>query len=325
MIEPALMLGPTTFLAGRRRNLRDAGIQAAVKNRDTAAVFDWVMKAVPFQGISDAIASAYSVRHGTATWDEIDGSARRPPKCQRLRSYWDFSECRYSKGRRTCSEPTLLACCPLPMLPLRKGSLNRAAFSFWFFVRDVCDGDLVGWIDARLTGSDFDTPTSDRAARMREALLGPLTNVFGIGPKLWSMILADFLLGADPGWERWTTTGASMVAVDTLVHNFLHRTGILRQLGAEHTYGSACYGPLGCAEILDGLARVIDACDFEPTFPAYFPHWIQVAIWLFCAEAGWNVCNGRQIDDSTRCADACCPVFEDCGRIPLRAPRPPKT
>ena len=33
----------------------------------------------------------------------------------------------------------------------------------------------------------------------------------------------------------------SLVAVDTLVHNFLHRTGILRRLCADHPYGDRCY------------------------------------------------------------------------------------
>jgi hypothetical protein len=32
-----------------------------------------------------------------------------------------------------------------------------------------------------------------------------------------------------------------MIAVDTLVHNFLHRTGILHRLDASHAYGPACY------------------------------------------------------------------------------------
>jgi hypothetical protein len=32
-----------------------------------------------------------------------------------------------------------------------------------------------------------------------------------------------------------------MIAIDTLVHNFLHRTGILHRFGADHAYGSACY------------------------------------------------------------------------------------
>jgi hypothetical protein len=39
--------------------------------------------------------------------------------------------------------------------------------------------------------------------------------------------LSDLFLGA-PGYRRtWLELGGGMIAVDTLVHNFLHRTGIL--------------------------------------------------------------------------------------------------
>jgi hypothetical protein len=47
--------------------------------------------------------------------------------------------------------------------------------------------------------------------------------------------------------------GASMITIDTLVHNFLHRTGILHRLDAEHTYGMACYRPGGCASVIEAL------------------------------------------------------------------------
>jgi hypothetical protein len=32
-----------------------------------------------------------------------------------------------------------------------------------------------------------------------------------------------------------------MIAIDTLVHNFLQRTGILSRAHAEHVYGPHCY------------------------------------------------------------------------------------
>ncbi len=50
---------------------------------------------------------------------------------------------------------------------------------------------------------------------------------------LWSMILPELLLVGDPDRERWVTTGASFVAVDSLVHNHLNRTGILRRLDSS--------------------------------------------------------------------------------------------
>ena len=85
------------------------------------------------------------------------------------------------------------------------------------------------------------------------------------------MALANLLLAGDPQRILWTEAGGVMIAVDTLVHNFLHRTGILRRLGAEHLYGPTCYAPDGCAEILERIAAAIDARHFDPAFPANFP------------------------------------------------------
>ena len=70
-----------------------------------------------------------------------------------------------------------------------------------------------------------------------------------------------------------------MVAVDTLVHNWLHRTGSLRRLDAEHAYGPACYRSGGCASIIEETARRIDARQFCPDGPAFFPRLLQKAIW----------------------------------------------
>ena len=46
-----------------------------------------------------------------------------------------------------------------------------------------------------------------------------------------------------------------MIAVDTLVHNFLHRTGILHRFHADHAYGLACYRPGGCADVIEAIAH----------------------------------------------------------------------
>jgi hypothetical protein len=111
------------------------------------------------------------------------------------------------------------------------------------------------------------------------------------------------------------------VAVDTLVHNFLHRTGILRRLSADHQYGDQCYRPGGCAEILHLLAAHIDARQFNPAFPAIFPRFVQSAIWAYCAEDGLAICNGNRIDDAARCDNGHCQLFRRCDRIALRAER----
>jgi hypothetical protein len=105
---------------------------------------------------------------------------------------------------------------------------------------DIADGDLVGWIDERLANVDLSVPAG-RATRLRQALLEPLGHVYGVSNKVLSMALANLLLGADRRRPLWTEAGAAMIAIDTLVHNFLHRTGTLARLDAAHPYGPACY------------------------------------------------------------------------------------
>jgi hypothetical protein len=187
------------------------------------------------------------------------------------------------------------------------------------FIRDACDDDLVGWIDKRLADADPGVHAPNRAAVMKDAVLSPLSEVYGVGPKVWSMLLADLLLGAEPSRERWVTTGAAMIAIDSLVHAFLSRTGILRRLDCEHRYGPACYGPGGCDSVIEGLARRVDAREFNPAHPANFPRFLQAAIWAFCAESGYGICNGNKIDDRQCCDQIYCPAYSSCDRIVLRA------
>jgi hypothetical protein len=131
------------------------------------------------------------------------------------------------------------------------------------------------------------------------------------------MALAMLLLGSDLERERWITTGAAMVAVDSLVHNFMVRTGVLRRSGAEHAYGSGCYATGGCADLIEAAAHGIDARMHHPDNPPFFPRLLQHAIWHFCAENGLNVCNGNRINDRLRRPQRACPQFRRCDRIAL--------
>ena len=242
---------------------------------------------------------------------------RGRPRCPRLRNYWTYASCGYRRSTGTCNTLHHLVGCPVAEIPARKGALAEAAIAFWLFIRDVCGDDLVGWIDDRLAGADPGVGESYRAERMRGAVLDPLTNIVGTGPKVWSMILAELLLGADPSRERWVKAGASFAAVDSLVHAYLHRTGILRRLDAEHRYGAGCYAPGGCAEVVTVLADCIDAREFNADVPACFPRWVQFAVWWFCAADGLSICNGAKIDDRVGCRQRFCPAFAACDRLPF--------
>jgi hypothetical protein len=100
--------------------------------------------------------------------------------------------------------------------------------------------------------------------RLRAALIEPLRQIYGVSDKVLTMALSSILLGAPKRMSRWIEVGGSMIAVDTLVHNFLHRTGILRRFDADHLYGPACYQPGGCADIIAAVADAIDARQFNP-------------------------------------------------------------
>jgi hypothetical protein len=41
---------------------------------------------------------------------------------------------------------------------MRNGNLAQAAAALYLFLRHVCGGDFIGWIDDQLTGSKERTP-----------------------------------------------------------------------------------------------------------------------------------------------------------------------
>jgi hypothetical protein len=262
-----------TYLKRMRSQLTRQGIRAAVAQHNTPALFDWLIEVANYQGISDTIAWGYLEKHGRVRWRDIDAAFQRGPSCPKLTSFEAFAGCNYRKASQTCAHPEHFSACSLPTHPLRKGGLNQTAYSLYLFLRDQCQGDLVAWIDEQLATAD--RPGSPRRAQlMRAALLQPFQAVHGIGSKVVSMALSELLLGADLKQERWLTTGASLIVIDTLVHNWLHRTGILAELGAEHAYGPGCYRPGGCAEIIEQVAhrlmRGSSTRPFQPSFLGRF-------------------------------------------------------
>ena len=152
-----------------------------------------------------------------------------------------------------------------PMTCATAGSTRRPIRSI-LFIRDIADGDLVGWIDRRLQAAN-DPAGPDRLARLRDALIAPLREIYGVSDKVLTMALSCILLGAPKRLRLWHEVGASMIAIDTLVHNFLHRTGILHRFGADHAYGSACYQRGGCADIIEAVAERIDASAVQSHVP----------------------------------------------------------
>jgi hypothetical protein len=314
------LIGTICRLAGAydlRDEPNDAGsLRLAIERLDTATLFNWLMVAFSYQGLSDKAVTGYLRQHGTITWSEIDYRLSKQPSCPKLKSYWHFHGCRYDKTSKTCAEPDHYRRCPLPKHRLRNGRLNQTAYSFFLFVRDVMDADLVNWIDWQLSLFAA-AQVNDSIVTSREALLSPLRRVFGVSDKVLSMALSTLLFAGQPARTHWHETGASMIAVDTLVHNFLHRTGILRRLSADHVYGPLCYGPKGCAAIIEAVSQQIDAREFNHDFPAVFPRFVQHAMWRYCSQEGLDVCNSNRIKDGTPCFNRYCRLFEKCNKLPI--------
>ena len=256
-------------------------------------------------------------RYGQATWRSVRKNLTARPSCPKLQSYWHFHDCRYEKTSRTCAEPDHLAACPLPTHRLRNGHLNQIAYGLYLFIRDVAEGDLVGWIDDRLDQAN-ESGAPDPLSQARVGLIEPMRNVYGVADKILAMAMSGILIGASDVRPRWLEVGVHLIAVDTLVHNFLHRTGILRRFEASHPYGTGCYRAGGCAEIIARAAQQIDARQFNRTFPQIFPRFVQLAIWRYCSQQGFDICNGNRLDDRHRCQNRHCRLYAICDRISLK-------
>jgi hypothetical protein len=205
----------------------------------------------------------------------------------------------------------------VPTHRLRNGHLNQLAYSLYLFIRDVADGDLVGWIDDRLDQAN-DPAAHEWFGRAQNALIEPLRNVYGVSDKVLTMALSGILIGAAAARPRWLEIGVQLIAVDTLVHNFLHRTGILNRFNASHPYGAGCYRSGGCADIIRAVASQIDARQFNRAFPKVFPRFVQHAIWRYCSQQGLDICNGNRVDDRQRCQNRYCRLYGICDRIRLK-------
>jgi len=304
--------GQNNIIEETRQSFEEIGLLDAIQRHDSDALYNWLAEAISYQGISDRVAAGYIEAHGGIDAADIRAALDKPHSCGKLTSYWHFEDCGYRKSKRTCNQPRHFRQCPLPRHDLRNGNLSRASYSLFLFMRDVAGGDFVQWIDDRLARAD-QACEGRRAKRLRDALVVPLQNIFGIS----NMSLASLLLAGDPARKLWVEAGAGMIAVDTLVHNWMTRSGILMRLRCEHPYGPSCYGPTGCAMIIETAAEKIDARYFNPTFSKSFGRFVQNALWRHCAGVEFNRCNGNQIDDSARCEDRDCPIFRRCGRIAL--------
>lgn len=279
-------------------------LRSALRNRDTGLIYEWLAGVFALQGISDRVAIEYARKNGSANWKKISADLAKKPTCPKLSSFWHYEGCGYSKTLRTCARPDHFRDCPVPKMRLRNGGLNITAWSFFLFISDIAAGDFVDWLRKRIR---TEKGHSRAIQGDRDRLLVPLNGIYGVADKVLSMALSDLLLAAPLRWRCCHRVGGSLIVIDSLLHNNLHRTGILARYKAEHRFGPACYQPRGCAEIIDRVAIHINAA----------PRGVSHAIWRYCAQDGLNICNGNKIDDRHSCKNMYCRLYGVCDRRPL--------
>ena len=59
------LAGAASLIDDNRADLRAEGIPSAIRRHDTGPLFDWLMAALSYQGISDQVAADYMERHGS--------------------------------------------------------------------------------------------------------------------------------------------------------------------------------------------------------------------------------------------------------------------
>ena len=97
------LAGSASLIDNIRADLHAGGVRAAIRKRDTAAVFDWLIAALSYQGISDQIAYDYMEQHGYVRWEDINKKLAQDAACPKLKSYWHFHACLYAKLSGTCA------------------------------------------------------------------------------------------------------------------------------------------------------------------------------------------------------------------------------
>ncbi len=253
-------------------------------------LYQYLLKSFLFAGGGDQSNLAYYAKQRyKPTYNRVK-RAIKAAQCPKLASFEAFKGCGYRKTTNKCHEPAFLGTCPLTRFDMKRGALNHMAFSLYFFLREVCGGDFYAYVRGHFGQEEL----SDKATiELLHGFIGKVTSIANVGPKLAHMALSSLFLTRYPGWD-YRRVGLHMIAVDSLVHNFLHRTGILDGYQLQHAYGPRCHGQTGCMGVIQDLASRIDCREFNPTLPAHFPRFVQYHMWAYCAKDGENVCNLNQ-------------------------------
>jgi hypothetical protein len=288
---------------------------ANILKSENAGLFEYLTGSFVYVGGSDRVnLKLWKAVKPRPTFHRIKDQLKRA-RCPRLGTFDDFHGCGYSKYLRTCGEPEYFPECPLPKYFMRFGRINQMVFSVYLFLRDRCRNDFPGFVKSFFGSPKQLARLSEEDLRDKLKLfVKEMTRLHMVGPKLVNMAVADVFCVTAKDWN-YLRVFHRMVAVDTLIHEFLHRSGTLKAFGKEHNYGAACHKEHGCLGVIEEVARQIDCSRYNEEYPAYFPKLVQSCLWRFCTEScNLNACRRNAVNVE-------CEFRDWCDRLP--ASRPP--
>jgi hypothetical protein len=103
------LAGEPTLIEDSRAEFAYSGMLDAIQQHNDYRIFNWIIEAVSYQGIADAVAATYIEEHGIVSATDIEHELSTSPPCPKLKSYWHYAQCGYRKSTRTCNEQKHLA------------------------------------------------------------------------------------------------------------------------------------------------------------------------------------------------------------------------
>ena len=109
------LAGSPSYVDDIRADLRERGIIRAVRDHDTPALFDWLIEALSFQGISDSVAAGYIARNGSVRWADIGAALSQNPSAQSLAGTGCSTIAGTTKDPARVLSPTTSTAVPCPV------------------------------------------------------------------------------------------------------------------------------------------------------------------------------------------------------------------
>jgi hypothetical protein len=163
----------------------------------------------------------------------------------------------------------------------------------------------AGQGEARSTSVEIDTPAIEHAVRLIHQVCC-FAGSFDL--------LGEF---RDQGLCRAIERHDTAALFDRLMHDFSFQ-GISDEIAANYIrrHGRATWR---------SVRKNLAARPSCPKLQSYwhfltqvFPRFVQLAIWRYCSQQGFDICNGNRLDDRHRCQNRHCRLYGICDRIGLK-------